>query len=217
MDPDNAASVLHYRKKGIDITLERGTSDQSAKGAEGRHPEVKTIIENAATPTSGGSILFEKGKSDLSDGSREVIAKLVPVLTGHNAVLLVKGHVSGDEISARPDDPFGISLSQRRANAVAEELIRKGIDRKLLRPVACGPYEPTRSGSYDKEDIANNRRVEVFSTNTLISEYHPSNTVQLDPARSESPAKTPKRPASSPREESDSPGAPSAKPEAEHH
>src|SRR5262245_39561288 len=47
MDPDNAASVLHYRKRGIDITGENGRSDDSAKGPDGRHPEVKTIIENA--------------------------------------------------------------------------------------------------------------------------------------------------------------------------
>ena len=64
---------------------------------------------------------------------------------------MVKGHVSADELALRPDDPQGLSLSYQRASVVIEELARLDIDRRVLRPVPCGSFEPVHVGAYDAE------------------------------------------------------------------
>ncbi len=48
----------------------------------------------------------------------------------------------------------------------------------MLRPVACGPFEPLKTGSYDAETLRRNRRVEIFTTDYTASDYFPTSTVQ---------------------------------------
>jgi flagellar motor protein MotB len=93
---------------------------------------------------------------------------------------MVKGHVSADELSLRPDDPQGLSLSYQRAMAVIHELVKDGIEERTLRPVACGTFEPLRTGVYDAASLRENRRVEVFTTEATASDFAPTPTVSPD-------------------------------------
>ena len=45
------------------------------------------------------------------------------------------------------------------------------------RPLACGPYEPLKTGAYDPASLKLNRRVEIFTTENTASDYTPINTV----------------------------------------
>jgi hypothetical protein len=73
-----------------------------------------------------------------------------------------------------------MGLSYRRAMLVADQLEKLGVDRRILRPVACGPFEPVKTGAYDAASQRQNRRVEVFTTDATASQFAPVNTVHLN-------------------------------------
>jgi len=166
-----------------------GTSQNPINGAEGAHPEVTAIRDGKAIVT-GGVITFPAGKTELDENALAIIKILAEKIRGKNNVVMVKGHVSFDEIPLRLDDPNGMNLSYRRAVNVTEELVKIGIDRKILRPVACGGYEPRKTGVYDDASLRQNRRVEIFTTDQTVSDYFQVDTVPAAD-RTEKPATAP--------------------------
>ena len=158
------------------MQLEKGRSEAPPRGADGNNPEV-TTIRPGKDITTGGLITFEPGSVAIDETSHATIRKLADLLRGHNNVLMIKGHVSSDELSLRPDDPDGLSLSNRRAMAVKDALVALGIDHRVLRPVACGPFEPVKVQVYDPLSQRLNRRVEIYNTDSVASDYMPSTLV----------------------------------------
>lgn len=156
-----------------------GHAPKPTDGATGIDQAV-TAIRPGTQIVSGTKITFELNKTELDEESQNTIAQIARQMMGLNNVLFVKGHVSKDELSLLPkDDPEGMILSYRRAAAVAEELVKDGLDRKVLRLMECGPNEPVVTGVYDAASLRQNRRVEVYSTNNTASEFSPERTVPL--------------------------------------
>jgi chemotaxis protein MotB len=167
----------HYRgKPGPQTDPTPGQNAKTAKGAKGANPDVETIRPGKDIVT-GGKILFDAGDLKLSPESLDVIQQIADHVKGLNNVLMIKGHVSADEIALHPDDPNGFGLSYQRAVLVADALVKDGIDRRVLRPVACGAFEPVKTGVYDPDSLHQNRRVEVFTTDYTASDYFPTQTV----------------------------------------
>ena len=153
-----------------------GHADSPADGADGADTKV-TNIRDGKEITSGGSILFDGGSAVLTPQAKVVIKKLSGIVGGKANILMLKGHVSADEIVLHPEDSLGWTLSYQRALAVADELSRLGIDRRLLRPVPCGANEPLKSQVYDIETRKQNRRVVLYATESTLSDYFPANYV----------------------------------------
>jgi chemotaxis protein MotB len=173
-DPMDAAG---RRYQGIPEPVgDRNAGESSAQGDNGAENNVTTIRPGKQIVT-GGRLTFEAGQSTLSKVAKETLATIAGQVRGLNNVLMIKGHVSADELSLIPDDPNGMALSFRRATAVCDELARLGIDRRVLRPVACGCFEPVKTGAYDAESLRLNRRAEVFTTDYTAADYSPTNTV----------------------------------------
>ncbi len=171
----------HYRgKPGPPVDNPTGRSNKVSKGSEGNNPEVESIRAGKDIVT-GGKITFDAGESKISPQSLETIKEISDRVRGLNNVLMVKGHVSADELALNPDDPNGLGLSYRRAMLVIDELVKLGIDRRVMRPVACGAFEPIKVGAYDTNSLRMNRRVEVFTTDYTASDYFQTPTVA--PAR----------------------------------
>jgi chemotaxis protein MotB len=181
-DPLDLA-VLRYKGRPRPMDMNKGAADNPARGAEGDHPEVQTI-RSGKDVTSGGAILFGAGSVALDPDAQKTLGKLADILRGHNNVLILKGHVSPDELSLHPEDTNGMALSYQRASIVAEALVKLGLDRRVLRPTACGPFEPVRVQAYDPASQRQNRRVEIYSTDTLATDFVPSHTVDAAPAAS---------------------------------
>jgi chemotaxis protein MotB len=167
----------HYRgRPGPRTDPNPGQNAKTPKGNQGASPDVETIREGKDIVT-GGKIIFNKGEIKLSSDALDAIQQIADHVKGLNNVLMIKGHISADEISLHSDDPQGLGLSYQRAVLVADALAKDGIDRRVLRPVACGPFEPLKTGVYDPASLQQNRRVEVFTTDYTASDYFPTQTV----------------------------------------
>jgi chemotaxis protein MotB len=145
-------------------------------GAAGLDQTV-TAIRPGRQIVTGTRITFEMNSAVLDPAGVEAIIQIAEKIRGLNNILFVKGHVAGDEIALRPDDPEGLTLSYARANRVIEEFMKLGIDRRVLRALPCGAYEPLKTGVYDAEALKVNRRVEIYATENIASDFTPMNTV----------------------------------------
>lgn len=154
-----------------------GHAPKPTDGAEGLDQSV-TALRPAKQIVTGTRITFEFNSANLDAGGAAAIKQIADKVQGLNNIMFVKGHIAPDELNLRPDDPDGMQLSFARATKVIDEFVRLGIDRKVLRPLGCGDYEPLKTAAYDAATLKLNRRVEVFSTENTASEYTPINTVQ---------------------------------------
>jgi chemotaxis protein MotB len=182
-DSDRPIDDMVRRYRGLPVHKEDAGFGQSAnadQGATGSHAEVQNI-RPAQSIATGGKILFDAGQTELDETSISTLKEIAGKVMGKNNVLMVKGHASADESSLRPDDPNGMNLSYRRAIAAVDELVKLGIDRRVLRPVPCGTFEPVKTGVYDAAGLRQNRRAEVFTTDNTISEFSPAKTVSASP------------------------------------
>jgi len=101
-------------------------------------------------------IFFDTGKSELKPESDAAIAEVVKLLKADDSLkLFVVGHTdNAGAIDAN------MKLSQSRAQAVVQSLIKSGIAAARLKAYGSGPYAPVASNDTE-EGRAKNRRVEL--------------------------------------------------------
>lgn len=100
-------------------------------------------------------ILFETGSAELTEGSRDAIHRLARrIREDPGTRLVVEGHADD-----RGPDSINQPLSERRAEAVVEALIRAGAPRAQLRAIGYGSTRPLVKGD-DESARQRNRRVQ---------------------------------------------------------
>ena len=112
----------------------------------------------APTVSRGWPLLFfDRDSAELSERQRGLVADAVERLVADKAIARI-------DFPAHPDRSGGPSynqrLSQRRAEAVAAELVRQGIRPENIAAQSFGegrPMVPTRDGAVEPQ----NRRVEI--------------------------------------------------------
>lgn len=151
---------------------EQGKMERRQQGAEGTDPEV-TSIRPGAQATVGSRLLFAKGSDKLNKDATAQLEQIITEIRGHKNVFVLKGHTSPDDLTedANAEDKMGLSV--RRAKAVADYLIGKGVAPEILRVQGCSTFEPVAAKAYTPEAQAVNRRVEVESTDTLVADFQP--------------------------------------------
>jgi len=109
-------------------------------------------------------VLFDFGKADLHADARESLAKVAGVLLGYPlpAQLTIEGHT--DSVGS---DEFNMALSQKRAEAVRDYLIKSGIGPDMI--VATRGYGKSRpiASNDTEEGRSRNRRVEIIVDDDL--------------------------------------------------
>lgn len=101
-------------------------------------------------------VLFESGKAYLQPGARDRLREFAGVLQRYpRTEIEVVGHTDG-----RGTDEFNYELSQQRATAVADEIIRNGVSGSRISTRGEGESRPIASNE-TREGRAMNRRVEV--------------------------------------------------------
>lgn len=130
----------------------------------GAHSAIPPQIEyqvDSSSQLSTSSVRFRKGSTDLADDvSYHYLLNLAsalqdPSLAGHRFV--VEGHASADG-----SDYANLLLSQRRANAIFDFLVSRGVSPDALLAVGHGEHH-ARFQSYEPEYLlAQDRQVIVF-------------------------------------------------------
>jgi outer membrane protein OmpA-like peptidoglycan-associated protein len=107
-----------------------------------------------------GDVLFSSGKADLSAGAVRNLDKITGFLQKHpDRNLLIEGHT--DSIGS---DEFNQALSQKRADAVKEALVGKGVVPDRIVTKGYGKQFPM-AGNDTESGRQMNRRVEVVILN----------------------------------------------------
>jgi outer membrane protein OmpA-like peptidoglycan-associated protein len=117
-----------------------------------------TFDENNPDGSKSG-VYFETAKYNISSNSRLAVDKLVKIFTEYPETnILVEGHT--DNVGS---DASNLTLSQRRANAVGDELKRDGLASNRLTVKWYGESQPKEDNA-TTEGKASNRRVSFSIT-----------------------------------------------------
>ena len=163
--PDDSVASLFILSVLADGTM-RGV--RSTNGAPFRlytgppAPEGMTTGCSAIPPPALGcgsvihGINFDFDSATIRPDSEPVLADLFAGLQADAAAtIVIEGHTSSEG-----SDAYNQALSERRAQAVVEDLVRRGLDRNRIRAVGRGEADPIASND-DESGRSLNRRVEV--------------------------------------------------------
>ncbi len=104
-----------------------------------------------------GNVLFATNKADLMPGANRILDTLASYLLNHpDKTVLIEGHTDSTG-SVR----YNLELSQRRAEAVRDALIVRGVAAKRIKATGFGASRPIATNS-TPEGRQLNRRVEVI-------------------------------------------------------
>ena len=111
-----------------------------------------------------GLIYFREGSFDLSSDDRGVLEQIAQIQRAYGGVVNVVGHASVGGASAvnyAQHEEANQRISEARANAVAQELMKFGVPLGAIRASAAGDSQPLYS-EVAPTGVAGNRRVEVY-------------------------------------------------------
>lgn len=106
--------------------------------------------------TLSGSVLFRSGSADLLAVARRRLDEVAEALKTTRNPLVIEGHTD----SQGPEE-LNEELSHRRAEAVRDYLVERGVDGERIRVTGLGESRPIASNG-STEGRANNRRVEII-------------------------------------------------------
>ncbi len=102
-------------------------------------------------------VTFQTGKADLTENAKRVLDIVAESLMQYPEIEIeIRGYTDSVGSAA-----FNLNLSQRRAEAVRDYLVQKGIALKRLRAIGYGEANPIASNK-TKEGRAKNRRIEFI-------------------------------------------------------
>jgi outer membrane protein OmpA-like peptidoglycan-associated protein len=107
--------------------------------------------------TLSGAVLFTSGKWELLEAAQiklNEVAEALKSQTGHDIV--IEGHTDSQGNAAS-----NMELSQKRADAVRDYLVKRGIDSARIKGQGIGQTRPIADNT-SPEGRANNRRVEII-------------------------------------------------------
>ncbi len=107
--------------------------------------------------TFQGDMLFKTGESTLKAEAMLKLDKVVESLRGQERTIVVEGHTDNQGGAGA----YNQTLSEKRANAVRDYLVSKGIPQDLIRAVGYGPTKGIADNN-SPEGRAANRRVEII-------------------------------------------------------
>lgn len=123
-----------------------------------------TMLEGRLKVTMRDRILFPSGGYRIDERARAELLKMVPTLRGlQQTRVIVEGYTDTTPVSRemqREGIASNLDLSSRRADTVADVLIRGGVPRAIISADGRGEANPVASNA-TAEGRAQNRRIEV--------------------------------------------------------
>jgi outer membrane protein OmpA-like peptidoglycan-associated protein len=133
------------------VTSEQSVAETSAALASERTQHRRDIEEALSV-----EVLFRTEDSAVTPATEERLAKLVALIEPFDgAVIRLEGHTD-----VRGTETYNVALSQTRADAVRDALIRAGMPAERIVVNAAGEAE-SQAGEQDAEGMALDRRVQM--------------------------------------------------------
>lgn len=156
--------VLRYKTNPLSKDSDGGTVGDGVEIARGTDPLDKSDDIFEAAEEIGAAIVldgisFELGKAEITDQSEEVLTKVYNTLVAYPDMSVeIRGYT--DNTGPRI---FNVQLSEKRALAVKEYLVDKGIDESRIASKGYGPDNPIAPND-TLEGRRKNRRIEFVRT-----------------------------------------------------
>lgn len=139
--------------------VEKTKAEQRAAAAQAVLAMVATVKEQprGLVITLLDSVLFASEEASLLRDAQVTLTQVGEVLMStRERRVAVEGHTD-----ARGSEAHNVDLSQRRADAVRDSLVKQGYQADLITSTGLGEARPIASND-DAEGRANNRRVEII-------------------------------------------------------
>ena len=148
-------------QSGEQILAAQHAANAAVEALSGLEPLVTTKkTDESLSIRLDSSFLFEPKSADLLPGAHEKLERVAKVLAelGESDAILVKGHTD-----ATGDDARNLELSKKRANAVKDYLVGRGVAPERVSAEGRGKQEPVAPND-TAEGRAQNRRVDIIVT-----------------------------------------------------
>lgn len=147
------AAALQAQKDAAAAAAKKAQQEKEAAAlaaigkVETNEDEISVVLNN--------DILFQYGKTDLSKNSKQTLDKAVELLNQTpNRRLVIEGHTD-----SAGSDEFNLELSEKRAKAVYDYMMKQGLNIKEVTYKGHGEARPIADNN-TKEGRQANRRVE---------------------------------------------------------
>lgn len=156
-----ATAEKHAAKSAAELEAERAARADAEKRAKEATEALSKSMAVKEDPrglviTLSGSVLFAFGKSELLPSARRRLDEVAEALKNiEDRSFVIEGHT--DSVGSDEDNR---SLSERRALAVKDYLLSRGVDASRIRAEGKGETAPVETNA-TAEGRANNRRVEI--------------------------------------------------------
>jgi outer membrane protein OmpA-like peptidoglycan-associated protein len=146
-------------QKAMSAEQQKKLADLEAKLKDARDTIAKIAAvkddDRGMVITLQGEVLFKTGKWELKAGAMAKLDQIADALRGKEQPMVVFGFT--DSVGTRD---MNLDLSQKRAQAVRDYLVQKGIPQDLITAQGKGPDSPVGDNN-TTEGRAENRRVEI--------------------------------------------------------
>jgi len=148
---------------GIGYLMDRQEAelrDQLASERAQHAVEVERVRDDLLKLTLANEVSFDVNSASVKPAFRPSLAKVAQVLQRYDTQVTIVGHTDSSGAES-----YNQQLSERRAQAVLDELVRLGVPYPRLSAVGRGEYEP-RADNTSAAGRAQNRRVEILVQST---------------------------------------------------
>ena len=120
----------------------------------------------ALSITISERVFFASGSAEFDDAAKRVLDKVFKVMAASSSTesgLIIYGHTDHKEV---PGEQESLALGEKRALAVRDYLVSKGLERERLKTWSCGwpaRSDPTSDGSPKKRRAVMVLDVYIFS------------------------------------------------------
>ncbi len=158
-----ASTKGHLEKTQDQLAREKAAREEAEKKAAQAMADLQKIAavkqeSRGMVITLSGSVLFASNESTLLPAAMVKLNEVADALIKGNpdSNITVEGHTD-----SQGQRQYNMELGQKRANAVRDQLVARGVAADRIKAVGVGPDRPVADNK-TAEGRANNRRVEII-------------------------------------------------------
>ncbi|MGH6912933.1 MAG: OmpA family protein [Geminicoccales bacterium] len=148
---------------GIGYVMDRQESElrQQLASERSQHAvEIERVRDDLLKLTLANEVSFDIDSATVKPSFKPSLTKVADVLKRYDSQMTIVGHTD-----ASGSEGYNQQLSERRAQAVRDELVRLGVPSTRLNAIGRGEFEP-RADNSSASGRAQNRRVEILVQST---------------------------------------------------